>query len=155
MVYYTGVIIVAHTPIESQSIHHSDLLLGMRLSCSKYSKYFGLCKEMLLTQIKAQHDPWLGQGSIQISQTQGSTQISQTLSKNCTFKEQTARIVRLGSELLVAEKEAALSFWTFFADLRNSLSSTRIFFNIVFFSWIRINEIFDFWTHLLSSLWQL
>ena len=42
---------------------------------------------MLLTQIKAQHDPLLGQGSIQISQTLGG--------KNCTFKEQTARIVRL------------------------------------------------------------
>ena len=87
MVYNTGVLIVAHTPIESRSIYHSDLLLGMRLSCSKNSKYFGLCKEMLLTQIKAQHDPLLGQGSIQISQTLGG--------KNCTFKEQTARIVRL------------------------------------------------------------
>ena len=74
--------------------------------------------------------------------------------KNCTFKEQTARIVRLGSELLVAEKEAALSLWTFFADLRNSLSSTRIFVNIVFFSRIMIDEKFNFWNHLLSSLWQ-
>ena len=135
--------IVTHTPMESQSIYHSDLFLGMRLSCSKNSKYFGLRKEMLLTQIKAQHDPWLGQGSIQISQTGG---------ENCIFKEQTARIVRLGSELLLARKEAVLSLWTFFADLRNSLSSTRIFVNIVFFSRIMIIE--TFLDSFLACLWQ-
>merc|ERR1712013_517930 len=43
----------------------------MRLSSSKYSKYFGLWKEMLLTQIKHNMILDLGQGSIQMSQTLG------------------------------------------------------------------------------------